>query len=120
MAAGNRHDLVPAREALARLRVPPDAAPGGVFAGDGAFDDRGLRADLEAMGFRPDIAPNPRGTGRPGRRGPVPGRWVVERAHAHLRCAFRGVRTRRGRLARSFEAFLATAAAHRVIARARL
>jgi hypothetical protein len=74
-AAGNRHDLPPAREALARLRVPAGARPG-VFAGDGAFDDRGFRADLEAMGSRPDIAPNPWGTGRPGRRGPVPGRWV--------------------------------------------
>jgi hypothetical protein len=94
--------------------------PGGVLAADGAFDDRGFRADLAALGFAPDIAPNPRGTGRPGRRGPVPGRWVVERAHAHLGCAFRGIRVRWCRLLRSFEAFLATAAAHRVIARAGL
>jgi transposase len=119
-AAGNRHDLPPAREALARLRVPAGARPG-VFAGDGAFDDRGFRADLEALGFRPDIARNPRGGPRPEAPRPsVPGRrWVVERAHAHLR-AFRGIRTRWGRLLGSFEAFLAIAAAHRIIARAGL
>jgi hypothetical protein len=43
----------------------------------------------------------------------------MERAHAHLR-AFRGIRTRWGRLLGSFEAFLAIAAAHRIIARAGL
>lgn len=119
VAAGNRHDLPPAREALAALRVPPGAALG-VFAADGAHDGRGFRADLEAMGFRPDIARNPRSGPRTERRRFVPGRWVVERAHAHLGCAFRGVRTRWGRLARSFEAFLAIAAAHRIAARAAL
>lgn len=120
MAAGNRHDLPPAREALAALRVPADAGPGGVFAADGAFDDASFRADVAALGFAPDIARNPRGGPRPGAPRPsVPGRWVVERAHAHLR-AFRGIRTRWGRLAASFEAFLAAAAAHRIVARAGL
>ena len=89
-------------------------------AADGAHDDRGFRKDFEAFGFRPDIPRNPRNGDRPeGRRRAVPGRWVVERAHAHLGRAFRGVHTRWGRLAASFEAFPA-AAAHRIIARAGL
>ncbi len=97
----------------------PAEARTGVFAADGAFDGRGSRADPAALGFAPHIARNPRSKHRPKERRRVPGRWVVERAHAHLR-AFRGIRTRWGRLAASFEAFLAAAAAHRVIVRAGL
>ena len=116
-AAGNRHDLIPAREAPARLRVPPGVPAGGTRAADGARDGRGFRADLEALGFRPDIPRDPRSKHRPEGRRAVPGRRVAERAHAHLGCAFRGVRARWGRLAASFEAFLAAVAAHRIIAR---
>jgi transposase len=83
VAGGDRHDLPPAREALTRLRVPPDARPG-VFAADGAFDDAAFRAAVAALGVAADIPRNPRETGRPKHRGFVPGRWVVERAHAHL------------------------------------
>ncbi len=46
-----------------------------------------------------------------------PDRRVAERAHAHLG-AFRAVRTRWCRLLRSYEAFLATAAAHRIVKQA--
>jgi transposase len=95
------------------LRVPPDARPG-VFAADGAFDDTAFRAAVAALGFTVDIPRNPRRTGRPKHRGFVPGRWVVERTHAHLG-AFRGVRVRWCRLLPSYQAFLATAAAHRIV-----
>jgi hypothetical protein len=78
VAGGDRHDLPPAREALAALRVPGDARPG-VFAADGAFDDTAFRSGVVALGFAPDIPRNPRRTGRPKRRGFVPGRWAVER-----------------------------------------
>jgi hypothetical protein len=76
VAGGNRHDLPPAREALARLGVPADARPG-VFAADGAFDDAAFRNDVTARGFTPDIPRNPRETGRPKERRFVPGRWVM-------------------------------------------
>ena len=79
VAGGDRHDLPPAREALAALRVPAGARPG-VFAADGAFDDTAFRAGVAALGFTPDIPRNPRKTGRPKHRGFVPGRWIVERA----------------------------------------
>jgi transposase len=118
VAGGDRHDLPPAREALARLRVPPDARPG-VFAADGAFDDAAFRAAVAALGFTADIPRNPRKTGRPKERRFVPGRWVVERTHAHLG-GFRAVRTRWCRLLQSYRAFLATAAAHRIVRQARL
>ena len=118
VAAGDRHDLPPAREALAALRVPAGARPG-VFAADGAFDDAAFRAGVAALGFAPDIPRNPRKTGRPKHRGFVPGGWVVERAHAHLG-AFRAIRSRWCRLLDSCRAFLATAAAYRVIKQAGL
>ncbi len=118
VAGGDRHDLPPAREALARLRVPPDARPG-VFAADGAFDDAAFRAavaalGVAALGVAADIPRNPRETGRPKHRGFVPGRRVAERAHAHLG-AFRAVRARWSRLLDGYQAFLATAAAHRIV-----
>jgi hypothetical protein len=118
VAGGDRHDLPPAREALAALRVPGDARPG-VFAADGAFDDTAFRSGVVALGFAPDIPRNPRRTGRPKHRGFVPGRWVVERAHAHLG-TFRSVRIRWCRRLDSYRAFLATAAAHRTIKQAGL
>ena len=118
VAGGDRHDLPPAREALAASRVPTNARPG-VFAADGAFDDTAFRGGIAALGFAPDIPRNPRKTGRPKRRGFVPGRWVVERAHAHLG-AFRSVRIRWCRLLDSYRAFLATAAAHLIVRRAGL
>jgi hypothetical protein len=111
--SGDRHDLPPARAALAGLHVPKTAHPG-IFAADGAFDDRSFRAGLEGLGFTPDIPRNPRKTGAPKVRGFVSGRWVVERTHAHLG-AFRAVRTRWSRKLDSFEAFLATAAAHYIV-----
>ena len=98
--------------------MPAGARPG-VFAADGAFDDTAFRAGVAALGFTPDIPRNPRKTGRPKHRGFVPGRWVVERAHAHLG-AFRSVRTRWCCLLDSYKAFLATAAAHLIIRRAGL
>jgi putative transposase len=117
VAGGDRHDLPPAREALAALRVPGDARPG-VFAADGAFDDTAFRSGVVALGFAPDIPRNPRRTGRPKHRGFVPGRWAVERAHAHLG-TFRSVRIRWCRRLDSYRAFLATAAAaHRTIKQA--
>ena len=58
LAGGERHALPPAREALERLHVPADACPG-TFAADGAFDDRALRATVEALGFAPDIPKEP-------------------------------------------------------------
>jgi hypothetical protein len=77
VAGGDRHDLPPAREALAILRVPADARPG-VFAADGAFDDAAFRAGFTALGFTAlgftalgftaDIPRNPRKTGRPKER----------------------------------------------------
>lgn len=97
----------------------PDNASPGVFAADGAFDDTAFRGGVAALGFTPDIPRNPRKTGRPKHRGFVPGRWVVERTHAHLG-AFRAIRVRRGRLLHSYEAFLATAAAHRIVKQAGL
>ena len=112
-ASGDRHDLPPARDALAGLHVPEDARPG-VFAADGAFDDRGLRSSLAALGFVPHIPRNPRKTGAPKHPSFVPGRWVVERTHAHLG-AFRAIRTRWCRLLDSYQAFLATAAAHYLV-----
>ena len=118
MTSGDRHDLPPAREAMAALRVPTSACPG-VFAADGAFDDTAFRTGITALGFTPDIPRNPRKTGRPKHRGFVPGRWVVERTHAHLG-AFRAIRIRWCRLLHSYEAFLATAAAHRIIKQAGL
>ena len=118
MTSGDRHDLPPAREAMAALRVPTGACPG-VFAADGAFDDTAFRTGITALGFAPDIPRNPRKTGRPKHRGFVPGRWVVERTHAHLG-AFRAIRIRWCRLLHSYEAFLATAAAHRIIKQAGL
>lgn len=104
--------------ALADLRVPVGAQPG-LFAADGAFDDRTFRAGIEALGFEPDIPRNPRKTGAPKNRGFVPGRWVVERTHAHLG-VFRGIRTRWSRKLDSFEAFLAVAAGHYIIRAMRL
>ena len=118
VAGGHRHDLPPARDALAELHVPSDAQPG-VFAADGAFDDRAFRAGIAALGFAPCIPRNPRKTGAPKHRGFVPGRWVVERTHAHLG-AFRAVRIRWCRLLDSYQAFLATAAAHYLVRAARL
>jgi transposase len=118
-AGGGRHDPPPAREALAIPRVPAGARPG-VFAADGAFDDTAFRAAVAALGFTADIPRNPRKkTGRPRERRFVPGRWVVERTHAHLG-GFRAVRTRWCRLLQSYRAFLATAAAHRIVRQARL
>lgn len=95
------------------MRVPDDARRG-VFAADGAFDDTAFRAGIAALGFAPDIPRNPRKTGRPKHRGFVPGRWVVERTHAHLG-AFRAVRTRWCRLLNSYQAFLAIAATHYLV-----
>ena len=118
VAGGDRHDLPPAREALSRLDVPADARPG-VFAADGAFDDTAFRGNVAARGFTPDIPRNPRKTGRRKERRFVPGRWVVERTPAHLG-AFRAVRTRWCRLLQSYQAFLATAAAHRIVKQAGL
>jgi transposase len=111
--SGDRHDLPPAQHALADLRVPEGGRPG-TFGADGAFDDRAFRAGIEALGFTPSILRNPRKTGGPKHKGFVPGRWVVERTHAHLG-AFRAIRTRWSRQRDSFEAFLATAAAHYII-----
>ncbi len=93
--------------------MPANASPG-TFAADGAFDAADFRTHVAALGFTPDIARNPRKTGRPKHRGFIPGRWVVERTHAHLG-TFRAIRTRWCRLAQSYEAFLATAAAHRIV-----
>lgn len=98
--------------------MPADARSG-VFAADGAFGDTAFRAGIAALGFAPDIPRNPRKAGRPKHRGFVPGRWVVERTHAHLG-AFRAIRIRWCRLLRSYEAFLATAAVHRIIKQAGL
>ena len=78
-----------------------------------------LRAGVAALGFTADIPRNPRKTGRPKERRFAPGRWVVERTHAHLG-AFRAVRVRWCRLLDSYQAFLATAAAHRIIKQAGL
>lgn len=116
--SGDRHDLPPARAALADLHVPRSAHPS-TFAADGAFDDRSFRAGLESLGFAPDIPRNPRKTGGPKHKGFVPGRWVVERTHAHLG-VFRAIRTRWSRRLDSFEAFLATASAHYIIRAVRL
>lgn len=88
-----------------------------MFAADGAFDDTAFRAGVAALGFAPDIPRNPRKTGRPKHRGFVAGCRIVERAHAHLG-DFRSVRIRWCRLSDSYRAFLATAAAHRIIRRA--
>jgi transposase len=117
VAGGDRHDPPPARGALATLRVPAGPRPG-VFAAYSAFDDAAFRAGIAALGFAPDIPRNPRKTGRPKHRDSVPRRWVVERAHADLG-AFRAVRIRWCRLLDSHQAFLATAAAHRLIKQAR-
>lgn len=87
-----------------------------MFAADGAFDDAAFRAGIAALGFTPDI---PRKTGRPKHRGFVAGRWVVERTHAHLG-AFRSVRIRWCRLLDSYQASVATAAAHRIVRQAGL
>jgi transposase len=116
--SGDRHDLPPAREALADLHVPSYPTPG-LFAADGAFDDRAFRAGVEALGFTADIPRNPRKTAGPKHKGFVPGRWVVERTHAH-RGAFRSIRTRWSRKLDCFEAFLATAAAHYIVRAVRL
>ncbi len=114
----DRHDLPPAREALAGPRAPRDARPG-VFAAGGAFDDTTSRAAVAALGFASDIPRNPGNTGRPKHRGFVPGRWVIERTHAHLG-AFRAIRTRWCRLLRSYEALLAAAVARRIVKEGRL
>lgn len=98
--------------------MPAGARPG-VFAADGAFDDGAFRSGVAALGFTPDIPRNPRKTGRPRHLGFVPGRWVVERTHAHLG-AFRSVRIRWCRLLDSYQAFLAAAAAHLIVRRAGL
>jgi hypothetical protein len=116
VAGGDRHDLPPAREALSRLDVPADACPG-VSAADGACDDAASRGNVAAFGFAADIPRDPRKTGRPEERRFVPGRWVVERTHAHLG-AFRAVRIRWCRLLESHQAFPATAAAHRIVKQA--
>jgi hypothetical protein len=100
------------------LHVPLGTTPG-LFAADGAFDDRAFRAGIESLGFTPDIPRNPRKTGGPKHRGFVPGRGVVERTHAHLG-VFRSIRTRWSRRLDSFEAFLATAAAHYIVRAMRL
>jgi hypothetical protein len=100
------------------LHVPLGTTPG-LFAADGAFDDRAFRAGIKALGFIPDIPRNPRKTGGPKHRGFVPGRGVVERTHAHLG-VFRSIRTRWSRRLDSFEAFLATAAAHYIVRAMRL
>jgi hypothetical protein len=118
VTGGDRHDLPPAREALAGLRVPRDARPG-VFAADGAFDDTTFRAAVAALGSTADIPRNPRKTGRPKHRGFVPGQWVIERTHAHPG-AFRAIRIRWCRLLQSCQAFLAAAAAHRIVRQAGL
>ena len=95
-----------------------------MFAADAAFDSAAFRASIPALSFVPDIPLNPRRSGCVRPRGPrhvrlVPGRWVVERTHAHLG-TFRGVRTRWCRLVDSYEAFLAAAAAHLIIRQVRL
>lgn len=71
----------------------PRSAQFGTFAADGAFDDRSFRTGIESIGFKPDVPRNPRKTGGPGHKSFVPGRWVVERTHAHLG-TFRGIRIR--------------------------
>jgi putative transposase len=89
-----------------------------VFAADGAFDDRSFRTSITILGFTPDIPRNPRKTGAPKHKGFVPGRWVVERTHAHL-AAFRAVRIRWCRRLDSYQAFLAVAAVHYLVKAAR-
>ena len=108
--SGDCHDLPSAWQALADLHVPEDAHAG-VFAADGAFDDRAFCTAIEALGFTPDIPSNPRKTGTPKFLGFLPGLGIVDRTHAQLG-AFRAIRTRWSRRLDSFHAILATAAAH--------
>ena len=89
-----------------------------MFATDGAFEAADFCAGVVDLGFMRDIPPNRHKTGRFKHRGFVPGRWVVERTHAHPG-AFRGIHTRCCGQLRSYEAFL-TAAAYRTVAQAGL
>ena len=77
-----------------------------------AFAALGAALVVGVGGFR--TSAQDKKTGAPKFRGFVPGRWIVERTHAHLG-VFRAIRTRWSRRLDSFEAFLAIGAAHYIV-----